>query len=82
MVQDKPPFWISRPAPTVMVFPGLTRCPLRWTLPPLIASTASWRVLKKRAAQSHLSNRIVLSGSGDLAIGGGQQGIQFATGLE
>src|ERR1700752_5375983 len=37
---------------------GLARSRLISTLPPLTASAASERVLKKRAAQSHLSSRI------------------------
>ena len=39
------------------VFAGLTRTPLRCALPPSTASAASERVLKKRAAHSHLSIR-------------------------
>ena len=37
--------------------PGLTRCPSIRTLPPLMASRARPRVLKNRAAHSHLSIR-------------------------
>ena len=50
--------------PALTLFPGLVRCPLRCTFPPLIASPASWRVLKKRAAQSHLSRRMVAADCG------------------
>src|SRR5262245_9817489 len=46
---------------------GFGRSPLISTLPPLTASAASARVLKKRAAQSHLSRRIESSCS---CIGG------------
>ena len=53
----------SAPWRRIMVSPisssrlGLARWPLTLTLPPLTASLASERVLKKRAAHSHLSMR-------------------------
>src|SRR5437867_13003653 len=41
---------------------GLTRSPPTWTCPPSTASVAALRVLKKRAAQSHLSIRTCSTG--------------------
>ena len=54
---------VSWPTVTLIVSPsrtsraGFTRVPSTWTRPPWTASVASERVLKKRAAQSHLSMR-------------------------
>ena len=51
-----------QPVPTATALAGLTRVSLSSTLPHSTASDASERVLKKRAAQSHLSMRF-FSGS-------------------
>ena len=45
--------------PPCTSFAGFTRAPFRCTWPPSTDSVASARVLKKRAAQSHLSRRTV-----------------------
>ncbi len=45
-------------SPGLMVLAGLTRSPCTSTRPAFTASTASCRVLKKRAAHSHLSSRV------------------------
>src|SRR6266478_589469 len=45
-------------SPRRMILLGLARAPLTATLPPVTAAAARERVLKKRAAQSHLSMRI------------------------
>src|SRR6266850_8208063 len=56
-------------SPACTSFARFTPSPFTSTLPPSIASTASDRVLKKRAAQSHLSSRVRVvgqeSGTGD-----------------
>src|ERR1044071_5489279 len=44
-------------SPRFSAFAGLARSPFTSTLPPPISSVASERVLKNRAAQSHLSSR-------------------------
>ncbi len=44
-------------SPGRTVLEGLAASPLTWTLPPLQAVAASVRLLKKRAAHSHLSIR-------------------------
>src|SRR5215207_1377730 len=44
-------------SPACTSFDRFTRSPATCTLPPSIASTARARVLKKRAAHSHLSRR-------------------------
>ena len=51
------PWRICRISPAAISFETFTRCPSRWTLPPSIAALARLRVLKKRAAHSHLSRR-------------------------
>ena len=48
---------ILNSSPTLTNLEDFTRSPFRWTLPPFIDSAAKDRVLKKRAAHSHLSNR-------------------------
>ncbi len=46
-----------------MVWLGFTRSPLQCTFPPRTALLAMARVLKKRAAHSHLSIRIFCNDS-------------------
>ncbi len=43
-------------SPLLISLAGFVRAPFRCTLPPETASMAKDRVLKKRAAQSHLSS--------------------------
>src|SRR5262245_12819690 len=45
-------------SPRRIILLGLVRVPLTSILPPVTASAARERVLKKRAAQSHLSIRV------------------------
>jgi len=45
-------------SPISISLAGFVRAPFRCTLPPDTASMAKERVLKKRAAQSHLSSLI------------------------
>src|SRR4051794_24737286 len=45
-------------SPGLTSFAGLTRAPFTCTRPPGTASVAALRVLKKRAAQIHLSTRM------------------------
>src|SRR5690349_19375051 len=49
--------WIERRSPVLRSLAGLVRSPFSLTLPPSIAACAADRVLKKRAAHSHLSIR-------------------------
>lgn len=56
-VQRTAPILTSTTSPARTAFDGFTRSPLTWTRPPRTASVAALRVLKKRAAQSHLSIR-------------------------
>src|SRR3546814_5336252 len=52
---------ISSSSPTVGSLLGLQRSQRQCTLPPSMAALASARVLKKRAAHSHLSRRTLSS---------------------
>ena len=45
-------------SPSRMILLGFARAPLTSIFPPVTASPARERVLKKRAAQSHLSIRV------------------------
>ncbi len=56
-VQRRPPRLTSTVSPGRTSFAGFTRAPPTWTWPPSTASVAAPRVLKKRAAHSHLSIR-------------------------
>src|SRR4051794_15864647 len=52
---------MTRQSPGLRSFAGFVRSPFSFTLPPSIACCAAERVLKKRAAQSHLSILTALS---------------------
>src|SRR4051794_14650864 len=54
-------------SPGLTSFAGLTRAPFTCTRPPRTASVAALRVLKKRAAQIHLSTRMQAGLAGALA---------------
>src|SRR5207237_1374535 len=58
IVHSAVPIRICSTSPACTSFAGLMRTPFRWTWPPSTAAVASARVLKKRAAHSHLSTPI------------------------
>src|SRR3569623_2609385 len=66
-VQTISPRWRSSRSPGVTSRAGLTRSPFNFTRPLSLAWVAKLRVLKKRAAHSHLSSRI--RSSGDFSVG-------------
>src|SRR5262249_33729051 len=61
-VHSNSPMRIASRSPGPISLPGFTRSPFSLTLPPAIAVWARLRVLKKRAAHSHLSMRMRRSG--------------------